>query len=1204
MRTLNAIGPENKLGQASSCLEDDANTDSLAIPRPVFWGAYCDDEVPCDEPQVNMVDQREAHDAKRCDDCGPQVHDRHATITTSRPISSRYTSHPMTRLVISLMTLILFLQPTDAILIEQWSNCLSEDVTMSNPKALQWVPLFVGAEYEQIDAGHSLRVTVWGNVTGVYDTSVTLPAWDDPIWDDANFTDGKIVRNPFPLTAARLTTLHDKVNVLTYQPYSEDFDFCSQALTNATCPLGPVFNTTAVNSPNGLPSISMTKAFYTSYAFTSFSPQFTIIYGDTAKTEIGCISTTVTPDLGGLAWMLKFLPMIVLLSVGFATLFASIYSPWGTSDIFHWSSNFGRHNDLLRLVTPGFGDCLQYIQFIALTGGLTLNYPGFYQPIVSQASWSALMFNESFVSKEPGFQALRDGIYYTNGTYGLQEIAQLVGMGNVEDIWAGMMVWLMVIIIAVTFITQLGFVIQWIYRFVRNDQEEDLRNKNFPFTVGNVVRVVFNFFLLPLVALSMFQLVEAAQSPAYTVALSALTIVLLLVFAAWLLYLITTTKPRSVLFDDLPTVLLYGPLYNTYSDEAATFALIPALLTFIRGIGIGAVQPAGIAQIIILAICEVVQVITLNAFKPFSSPTSMNAYHTLFSVLRFTSIILMTAFIPQLEVSDGAKGWIGYVILLIHGGVLVLCFMLNALQTVIEVIARLMGAGGDDSKGLSQGPLSRIFGARQLSRRTSRRGAPSRQSQLSSTAMLSAGEAAKGGYIAPGGRLRSESAGSIGVVMHNHRHQRSSSALDAMSFDTSMPPSRLDNASTFTPTTPGEASTHSFLPSPQLGHNRHTMPPSALMVDTPGDTFYRPPRRRRPTLDEQSPHSRTRASWVNSGEWSQRRTSQAAGPATDPADIDTVERGPVAGATPATYTSLNFPTRTDYSTREVDFYYGVQRGSKLNSDAPQRRLGTGPADPTGTMATATGWFKNVFGGKRKEKGKGFEVVRSARMPPAMRAGGGDYDDTDPPEGTPVAMGVLRNGPIDSDSDDGGRQHSDPARSSPEGPAATERLLNDDGVSITSEEDEMPHAAPVLPDVNAGGSFHVPSRQPSNVSSIGRSTVVPNVPHKSLRRKSDLIQGLALSLDTRPLQPSPVIEHPSQQAGPSRLPFDRSRSQAHSLSETEESSGAETVGVHRLSSEENQRQTSIGTVHVHHGMNRFPSDTRGKVQGVEAELVDR
>lgn len=973
--------------------------------------------------------------------------------------------------------------------------------------------------------------------------------------------------------------------------------------------------------PNGLPSVTLTKDFYSSYAFTSFTPTFSIIYGDSLKTNIGCVSATITPDLGGLAWMLKFLPLVVLLSVGLATVFASIYSPWGTTDIFHWSSNFGRHNDLLRLVTPGFSDCLQYIQFVTLTGGLTLNYPGFYQPIVSQASWSALMFNESFVSREPGWQNLRDGIYFTNGTYGLQEVAQLVGMGHVEDIWAGMMVWLMVIIGSVALITQICFATQWLYRFVKKVQEEDLRNKNVPFTVGNVVRIVFNFFLLPLVALSMFQLVVASESPAYTVALAAITIVLLLIFAGWLLYLITTTKPRSVLFDDLPTVLLYGPLYNTYSDEAAAFALIPALLTFIRGIGIGAVQPAGIAQIIVLAICEVVQVITLHAFKPFSSPTSMNAYHTLFAVVRFTTIILMTAFIPQLGVTDGRKGWIGYVILVIHGGVLVLCFMLNAVQTIVEVFARLMGAGGDDNKGLSQGPLSRIFGARQLSRRASRRGAPSRQSQLSSSAMLTAKDPSQVGYIAPSGHVRSESAGSLGVMLHG-RHQRSLSGLDTVNYDVSVPPSRPDAASSFTPTTPGEASTYSFLPSPAGGQPRHSIPPTALVTESPGDTFYRPPRRRRQTMDDYSPQSKTRASWATSGEWSQRRTSQAGGPTLDPTEVEAIDRGAAASATYA------FPTRTDYATREVDFYYGVQRGSRLNSYAPQRKLGTGPADPTGTVATATGWFKNMFNGKRKEKGKGFEVVRSSRMPPAMRADGGAYDDTDPPEGTPVAMGVLRKGPIDSDSDDGAAKNPVTVTRG-EGPPATTRLLNEDGVSTDGDsadeaEGRGPSAAPALPDSKAGGgSFRGPSRalsKASRFSSSGRNTATmrddlfpaaPNLPRKSSRRRSEVLSELSLSQSLSPSSPPRQRQQSDTptgyaQAAPqsSRLPFEPlSRDVSSNMSTPSMSSMAESDGadMRRVSSE--LRPTSLGTVH-HGSINRIPSDSRGKIEGSSAEFVNR
>lgn len=1194
MRILDAPYSENDSGRACGpCDDDDATRKPSSQPRPVVRGTDVDGTV--------YYKRRKSNPRLGTDlESTPTHFDKGITTTVAR--HGKRQSRPVTsRKLRSLLCLSLLSQPAAAVLLSKFDNCLEESIKDSNPRELQWVPLYVGATFDTKNKSHNLRITVWGNVTGAYNptASPALPPWDSDDWSNPNVTNGKIVDNPFPTTANFLTTLHSKINVVTYEPYAADFDFCKDALTNGSCPLGPVFNRTEITSLAALPSITMTKDFYSSYAFTSFSPTFSIIYGDAVKTTVGCVSATVTPDLGKLTWMLKFLPLMVLLSVGFATVFASIYSPWGTTDIFHWSSNFGRHNDLLRLVTPGFGDCLQYIQFVALTGGLTLHYPGFFQPIVSQASWSALMFNESFVSNEPGWQSLRDGIYFTNGSYGLQDLGQLVGMGNVEDIWAGMMVWLLGIIGAAAVITQLGFAMQWVYRFVKNVPEEDLRNKNLPFTVGNVVRIVFNFFLLPLVALSMFQLVVAAQSPAYTVALAAATIVLLLIFAGWLLRLITTTKPRSVLFDDLPTVLLYGPLYNTYSDEAAAFALIPVLLTFIRGVGIGAVQPAGIAQIIILAICEVVQVITLHAFKPFSSPTSMNAYHTLIAVLRFTVILLMTAFIPQLGVTDGPKGWIGYVILVIHSGVLVLCFLLNALQTIIEVIARLLGAGGDDNKGLSQGPLSRIFGARQLSRRTSRRGGPSRQSQLSSTAMLSAKDPVQAGYIAPSGRLRSESAGSVGVML-NGRPQRSSSALDAMSFDNSMPPSRLEGGTSFAPSTPGEASTYSFLPSPVVGQqSRHSVPPNALITDSPGDTFYRPPRKRGRTLENQSSHSRARGSWGTSGEWSQRRTSQSGGGPLDPVDADPIDRERDRDrATPATYA---FPTRTDYATREVDFYYGVQRGSRLNSDAPQRKLGTGPADPTGTVATATGWFKNLFSGKSKEKGKGFEVVRSSRMPPAMRSDQA-YDDTDPPEGTPVAMGVLRKGPIDSDSDEGAAKKPGPSARVDE-PPPTARLLNDDGVSIDEDAADEPgdlgssRNAPVLPDVDAGASFHVPSRAVSKTSHIsqrrtGAEGTVPDVPRKSSRRKSDLISGLTVNVDASP-------PREQNQAMSSRLPFQPlSRNVSADKRTPSISSLGDESDTHRLSSENRLRTVAHGSI------NRYPSDSRGKIEGSSAEFVDR
>lgn len=457
-----------------------------------------------------------------------------------------------------------------------------------------------------------------------------------------------------------------------------------------------------------LHAFSIEHAMLSTYAFSTISSTLVIKSGDASAAELGCISVDVTPDLGSpIRGAIRYVPLVILILVGIATVTAAMYSPWGSTDPFHWTSNYGRDEDVLRLITPGFADCLQYIQFVVLTGALSLDYPGYYQPVVSQAAWSSLMFNQSFVSAGNGSNPIVDGVYAINGTYGLDRLNQLVGMEASQDMWPGLMVWTLVIIAAITLLVELAFGLRWLHREFAHIPEEDRRAKNVPFTVGNVIRIVFNYLFLPLTSLSFFQLVIAAHSPAYSVALACVVILILLAFSIWAIRLIVSTSPKSYLFDDLSTVLLYGPLYNTFCDDAAAFAAVPIIVTFMRGIAIGAVQPSGIAQLVLLAICEVVTILTLVAFRPFAAPTSMNIYHGCFSMVRLLAILLSVSFVPSLAVSEGTRGWIGYVILFLHAVVLVFGFFLNALQTLIEVIARLAGAGDYDG-GATRGGLVKV----------------------------------------------------------------------------------------------------------------------------------------------------------------------------------------------------------------------------------------------------------------------------------------------------------------------------------------------------------------------------------------------------------------------------------------------------------------------------------------------------------------
>jgi hypothetical protein len=274
-----------------------------------------------------------------------------------------------------------------------------------------------------------------------------------------------------------------------------------------------------------------------------------------------------------------------------------------------------------------------------------------------------------------------------------------------------------------------------------------------------------------------------------------------------------------------------------------------------------------------------------------------------------------------------------------------------------------------------------------------------------------------------------------------------------------------------------------------------------------------------------------------------------------------ISRGP----TPAAHGYPAISPRTDYSTREVDFYYGV-RGPALNSDRPGRKLGTGPADPTGPVATAAGWFRNLFSGKTKEKGKGFEVVRSARMPPAMQAAGGFTDDS-PPEGIPVAMSMLRNGPIESDDDE-----------------------------------------------------PTPKRKPNRPAKLdleaGPEHDTPRVPRKSSRRHStaehsgtpsfNLVSPISPQDSGFPLDYGRQDSMGGGSSTTSRLPFERTCSQKRLSSSSSFYMGDDFAQV-ELQGRGEERPTSYGVVPHHsisHSINQVETNGRNlHLYGTSAEVVD-
>jgi hypothetical protein len=857
-------------------------------------------------------------------------------------------------------------------------NCLDLSIQESSPPQLQFTPLEAFASFNLINGTHMLNLTVYGNVSGAADPGTKLPPPSDPYWRESNETEGKIIDVDTKTSLA--TTLNSRVTFLNYDVWSNASRFCFD-LVSDSCPISPVFELPSAvhghgenSPPPKLPGYSIIATVDGSYGFGALDTTLKINSGATGGPLESCVEIVVTPYLGKLAVnTLTWIPAAILILVGIATVYAAIFNPWSTVDIFHWSSNSSGGEQVLRLVTPGFGDCLHYLQFIFLTGGLSLSYPGFYQPAVSRLGWSALAFNKNFVSGLSGSGSFQDGIYVTHGDYGLDRLGQLVGLATSDDIWPGSIIWLLVIIAAVTVLAIIDYGVRAIIRKVNDTRPQDLRGKHFPFAVGNVVRIALVYFLLPVLSFSFFQLLEAGQGPVWLAILAAVVLVIILALISALSYLVMFTRPVDSLFDDLTKILCYGPLYNTYSRKSAGFVIVPLVVTVIRAVAVGAVQRSAIAQIILLAMCEIILISTLWGLRPFPPATSMNIYYILMAVVRFAAIILAIAFVPELNITEATKGWAGYIILLIHGIVLFVGFFLNALQTIVEITARIAGAG--EENGVVQGGFARVVGIKQLSRRTDRNHASVSQSARQSSLALSHDGDRKSQVTS--NRPQSLS-GSSAILLQSANGDGASTGPES-----NRTAHRYSaSASTgLTPTTPGETGNFSDPIGPS--GQPHT-----------ADSYYRRPRNRTHSGDLLLVAGGRRSSWGANG--SSRTSSRGDG--LDGRVVAELEGISIdRGLTP----DPNRP-RPDYAVREMDQFYNPHG---TLSAQPARRFSTGPANPTSPVSNATGFFKKLFGSsaKSKDKGKGFEVVRGARQPPQIGGPlpssdrGLDFSEEDPTE---------------------------------------------------------------------------------------------------------------------------------------------------------------------------------------------------------------
>ena len=376
-----------------------------------------------------------------------------------------------------------------------------------------------------------------------------------------------------------------------------------------------------------------------------------------------------------------------------------------------------------------------------------------------------------------------------------------------------------------------------------------------------------------------------------------------------------------------------------------------------------------------------------------------------------------------------------------------------------------------------------------------------------------------------GGRSRSLSASSA-ILLNQRTPDRMSSHLE-----------RVDTGSADVENN-AEFNAFSFLPD---NGNRQSRKPDLSLRTRDGQAFYRQPRSRRPTGDMMTPGARSRASWANgSSEFNPNRHSTGNPLSTSPDGNNKAAPAPAymrqrEGSDPMLNSNSNNSnsddrnvrrSNVDYAVREVDFYYGMQRGPALNNQQT-RKLKTGPADPVGPASSAAGWFRGLLGGKRKESGKGFEVVRSSRVPPSRGFSDEDqpepfeepYRDSPQPQEFPAVIPGQRTRSVEREEDPysthpglQGQDFREMDRDTAPSPInSDDGMYDEQGISY-GRPSRVSDLAPSIGQLDVGSSLHLPSRFNSSATKYGPSRqpsgrdadslgTAPSIPYKSSRRGS-------------------------------------------------------------------------------------------------------
>ncbi|KAI8376030.1 uncharacterized protein BYT42DRAFT_546763 [Radiomyces spectabilis] len=386
-------------------------------------------------------------------------------------------------------------------------------------------------------------------------------------------------------------------------------------------------------------------------------------------------------------------------------------------DLFIFTSNYAMPPAIQRLKTPSFFDFIYYAQFIVTSGLMNLHYPAFYPLFTANFAWSFLLVPISWMTN---VVTSIEGDYLKNSPFANMTVGSnstsiyrhvvdplLSGSGmrqfahNIHLDYKGLFVTCIIVFAFIMIVCAILCAVLWasvqllsmIWPHKYAGQSRKLGN----FSLGIFLRAL-TLFYVPLATLSFYQLM--LPSPWYMLFVSSIVVV----FPIFLLYgyvaiVLFNIRPSSLMYSDITMLLRYGSLYNLFKEDHYPFFIPFLVCKVIVSAMLGIFQSEGVAQVVVVLLCELALLAALYLRWPFVD-RHINVYSVIFAAFRVVITIFNLVYIDGLGVLERDKQYIGYLQVLLHCVALFLMFLLTVKNVVV-----LLSALGTEEYTYHQAPL-------------------------------------------------------------------------------------------------------------------------------------------------------------------------------------------------------------------------------------------------------------------------------------------------------------------------------------------------------------------------------------------------------------------------------------------------------------------------------------------------------------------